>query len=246
MSVPAEVQDQVYETLRKNASEYENTMHLKKPNGKNPTAIIGLPGFSSPRAARKSKNDSNNDAMALYARVDRSKKKKNRDSGSSGSSPTSPTEEGGPSSKLSPTKTLINKFNSIGLTNSHHTISCNTSKPQAIPAAAVKDGKSKLAVIKINKDESPQPGHKHVIRVTSNPNPDGEDTSSAARYRPTTLYSTTLHQNRVKTKSTTSLNHSPPATVAGSQLGSSQAEPMYATIGSSNKRMLSSLKSANV
>ena len=159
--------------------------------------------------------------MALYAKVDRSKKRKKGGEGSSDSSPTEPQ---------SPTKTLIDKFNSIGLTNSHHTISCTSSN---VPTS--KDGKSKLAVIKINNskgqgvDQDGDPDHKHVIRVTSNP-----------ADRPTTLYSSALHQNR-HLKSTTSLNSSPP-----SMTTQGQGEPMYATIGSSNKRLLTSLKSAQV
>ena len=58
------------------------------------TNILGLSGFSSPYNARKKSlqqgapgdvtNRSNSDdAMALYARVDRTKKKKNRESGGS-------------------------------------------------------------------------------------------------------------------------------------------------------------------
>ena len=55
------------------------------------TNITGISGFASPLNARRQQNvqrgndesisASKNDAMALYARVDRSKKKKNRDSG---------------------------------------------------------------------------------------------------------------------------------------------------------------------
>ena len=131
MYISAEVQEQVYETLRKNTSGYENTkemqrMHYPMSSSTNSSAmhhanpetfknsstgpslssqskiqadgrsaatgIVGISGFASPRNIRKltaqgqenhtdSANSSKNDAMALYARVDRTKKKKNRDSG---------------------------------------------------------------------------------------------------------------------------------------------------------------------
>ena len=119
----AEVREQVYETLRKNCSGYENTKEIEKQlfsasalnvesnqqllgdipkltnepaslqshmaSGYKPMAtnITGIAGFSSPFNARKQPSSqdftvhSKNDAMALYARVDRTKKKKNRDSG---------------------------------------------------------------------------------------------------------------------------------------------------------------------
>ena len=58
------------------------------------TNILGLSGFSSPYNARKkslqqgapgnvTNSPNSDDAMALYARVDRTKKKKNRESGGS-------------------------------------------------------------------------------------------------------------------------------------------------------------------
>ena len=121
----AEVREQVYETLKKHCSGYDNPNALQPPyfsqssanngniqqprrdvpkstnvssslqsqgiNRPTETNIAGISGFSSPFNARRqqqhvperNKDDANitNDAMALYARVDRSKKKKNRDSG---------------------------------------------------------------------------------------------------------------------------------------------------------------------
>ena len=235
-----------YETLRKNSTGYENTAAIHKPK----TAIVGLPGFASPRTGRKGRGGKGDDAMALYARVDRSKKKKNRDSGgtssdgcSSGSQPCSPSE--GPSSQLSPTKSLIQKFNSIGLTNSHHTVSCNTNLPQVDVASK---SKSSSAVIKIQNDaELEKHQHKHVIRVTSNPQ---QDPDSQARFRPTTLYSSSLHQNRHQQNLNLQQQPKKPICTSTTSLNTNQSppnnEPMYATIGSNQKRLLSSLKSANV
>lgn len=106
----AEVREQVYETLKKNSSGYENVNEnqkqfypqigkttLSQPQvGNRPkpvtTNITGISGFASPLNARRQQNcqrgatdgsavTTKTDAMALYARVDRSKKKKNRDSG---------------------------------------------------------------------------------------------------------------------------------------------------------------------
>ena len=121
------MREQVYETLKKHCSGYENaneiqkqlycqpssnTQNIQQPirevpkhtnrsvplqsqnvNNHRPTAtnITGITGFASPLNARKQQEiqagikdftiTSKNDAMALYARVDRTKKKKNRDSG---------------------------------------------------------------------------------------------------------------------------------------------------------------------
>jgi hypothetical protein len=54
------------------------------------------------------------DMDELYAKVDRTKKKKNRESISDGSNPCSPTTEQPPVPQVSPTKTLIQKFNTLG------------------------------------------------------------------------------------------------------------------------------------
>ena len=123
----AEVREQVYETLKKHCTGYENANDIQKqyhsqsvsnnvntqqntkdvpnypqgppilqPQAGNrqksvATNITGISGFASPLNVRRQQNmqggmdgsgaSSKNDAMALYARVDRSKKKKNRDSG---------------------------------------------------------------------------------------------------------------------------------------------------------------------
>ena len=104
----AEVREQVYETLKKHPSGYENVnenqkqFHPQTGNTSQPqvgnrpkpvtTNITGISGFASPLNARRQQNSqrgatdgsavtTKTDAMALYARVDRSKKKKNRDSG---------------------------------------------------------------------------------------------------------------------------------------------------------------------
>ena len=123
----AEVREQVYETLKKHCSGYENANEIQRqyhpktgsnndntqPNTRGvsnyshappipqpqagnrqksvATNITGISGFASPLNVRRQQNmqrgmdgsavASKNDAMALYARVDRSKKKKNRDSG---------------------------------------------------------------------------------------------------------------------------------------------------------------------
>merc|ERR1719259_884840 len=145
-----QVRDQVYETLRGVAGvtggHYANataslnrrtpTAPAKRNHTVHKTGIVGLPGFSSPRRSRRgeaSNHPSGNDeAMALYARVDPAKKKKNRESGSDcasspGSNPCSPIRESAMGvAGDSPTKNLIQKFDRIGLTNSHHLVSTAT------------------------------------------------------------------------------------------------------------------------
>ncbi|XP_071750190.1 uncharacterized protein [Lepeophtheirus salmonis] len=120
-----EVREQVYETLRKNSSGYESMQR---------SISSGTTGSATSQSTVIKNSSENNspiphipqDLMALYARVDPSKKKKNRESGSSldsltseiKSSLTSPPPSSSSSSTkgggLSPTKSLIQKFNSIG------------------------------------------------------------------------------------------------------------------------------------
>ena len=108
--------------------------------------------------------------------------------------------------------------------------------------------KSSSAVIKIQNDaELEKHQHKHVIRVTSNPQ---QDPDSQARFRPTTLYSSSLHQNRHQQNLNLQQQPKKPICTSTTSLNTNQSppnnEPMYATIGSNQKRLLSSLKSANV
>ena len=161
-----------------------------------------------------------------------------------------------PSTKLSPTKTLIQKFNNIGLeTNSNnYSDNPNSSKVRSIS------------------DTNPPPNsNQPSVRVTSNPRhvsysqipPVASESSSsysnssssssasklnpmnnsAFKYRPKTLNTATSTPGDKKQEQVK------PSNISTRRSGSlSRNEPVYATVGSvnSNQRLVKNLKSANV
>lgn len=120
----AQVQHQVYETLRKQshlmAADPMVSSSGSSSSGGGQGAIKGIrPSLNLPSQHRPESPPElpppPGDLSALYAKVDRSKKKKNRESDSSSStaSPCSPPPQ------LSPTKSLIQKFNTMGQSPQH-------------------------------------------------------------------------------------------------------------------------------
>ncbi len=93
-----------------------------KPSIKGIRTRLTLPKTPSPgRQRKRDGRDSSppelppppRDLNELYAKVDRSKKKKNREGSESSSNPCSPMSDQ-PATLQSPTKTLIEKFNTLG------------------------------------------------------------------------------------------------------------------------------------
>ena len=131
-----QVREQVYETLRRQQQQPQQSDVMTSssgssncgpgPTGPKPTikgirSKLTLPTTpsSSPRRHRRGGGESPpelppppRDINDLYAKVDRAKKKKNRESSDS-SNPCSPMSDQ-PQQVQSPTKTLIQKFNTLG------------------------------------------------------------------------------------------------------------------------------------
>lgn len=111
-----------YETLHKSvssgtteSSDSQNTVRGVTPPSPNQKNILAASSPRPPVPAMRSRippSTKDADVMALYAIVDRTKKAKNRNSDSS----LSPLSPGETKMDLSPTKSLIDKFNNIGQT----------------------------------------------------------------------------------------------------------------------------------
>eukprot|EP00095_Tigriopus_kingsejongensis_P011505 maker-scaffold56_size446035-snap-gene-3.30 protein:Tk11505 transcript:maker-scaffold56_size446035-snap-gene-3.30-mRNA-1 annotation:"nitrite reductase" len=217
-----EVREKVYETLRRHEDVMnQSVVSTGCSSSGSTTSVAAMPnsksikGIRSNLALRFSKPvpdpqpsppelpppPENCDISALYARVDHAKKKKNRESASSSdASPCSPNSYVESSSTLpehthhgemSPTKSLIQKFNTLG----------NQAGQEFLAHAAAS-----------TRRESGQTAHKKVIHVQSNPT---HSTSSS------------------------SLSTTPSSTAT-------PTEPMYATIGSKNRRLTAFHNAANV